>query len=78
LLLWKQYNILIGHIIGTIDSNKLDNYLLMDDKKLTLLALVIDYILHLKGHLDQFEITLQQVSNIAEQNEVRKLNAESG
>jgi hypothetical protein len=61
-LLWKQYNILIGHLIENIPSDKLDNYLTMPDgKENSLRKLVEDYVSHLKNHLDQFEKTLKLV-----------------
>ncbi len=62
-LLWKQYNILISHIIANIDTGKLDNCLVMEDgRKIPLKALVTDYVSHLKNHLNQFEETLKKVS----------------
>jgi hypothetical protein len=61
-LLWKQYNILMGHIISNVDSTKLNNYLVMPDKKLSLEDLAIDYVTHLKLHLNQFEETLKKVN----------------
>ena len=51
LLLWKQYNILIAHIIETVNKEKLGNYLLSGDKKMTLEFLITDYFRHLKDHL---------------------------
>jgi hypothetical protein len=63
LLLWKQYNILIGHLIENIPSDKLDNYLTMPDgKENSLRKLVEDYVSHLKNHLDQFERCFKVVS----------------
>ncbi|MHB8085202.1 MAG: DinB family protein [Dehalococcoidia bacterium] len=61
LLLWKQYNILMGHIIETVNKEKLGNYLLSGDKKRTLESLITDYVRHLKDHLVQFEQTLAKV-----------------
>jgi hypothetical protein len=62
-LLCKQYNILIAHIICNIDASKLDNHLVMlDGRKIPLKAIVIDYVRHLKDHLNQFEETLKKVS----------------
>ena len=58
MLLWKQYNILLGHIIETVNTKKLGNYVLMSDKKMTLEFLISDYVRHLKEHLVQFEKTL--------------------
>lgn len=60
-LLWKQYNLLMAHIITNIDSTKLENYLVMPDKTVSLQVLVNDYVRHLKLHLNQFEETLKKV-----------------
>jgi hypothetical protein len=61
LLLWKQYNILIAHIIETVNKEKLGNYLLSGDKKMTLAFLITNYFRHLNDHLVQFEQTLAKV-----------------
>jgi hypothetical protein len=61
-LLWRQYNVLIAHIIANIDTGKLDNMLIMDDgRKIPLKAIANDYVKHLKIHLGQFEETLNQI-----------------
>ena len=61
-LLWKQYNILIAHVIANINAGKLDNFLDMDDgRRIPLKAIVADYLSHLKIHLDQFEKTLKRI-----------------
>jgi hypothetical protein len=61
LLLWKQYNVFIAHLINNVDKSKLGNSFVMENKTLTLQALIVDYVNHLKGHLKQFEETLQAV-----------------
>ncbi|MGA2159003.1 MAG: hypothetical protein WB588_06630 [Dehalococcoidia bacterium] len=61
LLLWKQYNIFLGHLIQTVNKEKLGNFLLSGEKKLTLEFLITDYVRHLKVHLVQFEQTLAKV-----------------
>ncbi len=61
ILLWKQYNIFIAHIINTVNKDKLGNCLAMPDKKQTLEFLIGDYYRHLKDHLVQFEKTLEKV-----------------
>ena len=62
LLLWKQYTILIGHIIENIQESKLDNCLTMPDgQKNSLKKLATNYVSHLKNHLNQFEETLKIV-----------------
>lgn len=62
-LLWRQYNVLIAHIISNIDERALDNMLGMEDgRKIPLKAIAKDYVKHLKLHLAQFEKTLGKVS----------------
>ena len=62
MLLWKQYNILIGQIIKEVDAGKLENqWINSEGDKNTLLDLMIDYVRHLKDHLQHFEQTLQRI-----------------
>jgi len=61
MLLWKQYNIFIGHLIDKVNPEKLNNILAMPDKRQTLEFLIADYYRHLKDHLGQFEKTLAKV-----------------
>jgi hypothetical protein len=61
LLLWKQYNIFMAHLINNVDKSKYGNTYEMEDKTLTLEELIPYYVNHLKGHLKQFEETLQKV-----------------
>jgi DinB superfamily len=62
MLLWKQYNILIGHIIKEVDASKLENrWQNTEGDKNTLRALMADYVRHLQDHLQHFEQTLQQI-----------------
>lgn len=61
LLLWKQYNIFLAHLIDKVNPEKLNNVLAMPDKKQTLEFLIGDYYRHLKDHLVQFEQTLAKV-----------------
>jgi hypothetical protein len=62
-LLWRQYNILLANIIRNVDDSKLDNYWLLNGDKITLRDLMIDYVRHLKDHLQHFEHTLQEISS---------------
>ncbi len=62
ILLWKQYNIFMSHLISDVDRSKLGNAFVMESKTLTLETLIVDYVNHLNGHLKQFEETLQRVS----------------
>ncbi|OGN91892.1 MAG: hypothetical protein A2Z75_06470 [Chloroflexi bacterium RBG_13_50_10] len=61
MLLWKQYNILIGNIIKGADESKLENYWVLDGDKITLKDLMIDYVRHLKEHVKHFEQTLEEI-----------------
>lgn len=63
ILLWKQYNILIGNIIKRVDESKLENYWEKPDgDKITLKDLMIDYVRHLKEHIKHFEQTLAEIN----------------
>jgi len=62
ILLWKQYNILIGNIIKEVDEIKLGNYWRKPDgDKITLKDLMIDYVRHMKEHVRHFEETLKEI-----------------
>ncbi len=62
MLLWQQYNILIGHIIKEVDETKLENrWQNSEGDKNTLKDLMADYVRHLQDHLRHFEQTLQQI-----------------
>jgi len=63
MLLWKQYNILIGHIIKEVDESKLGNrWVNSEGDKNTLRDLMTDYSRHLKDHLRHFEQTLKELN----------------
>ena len=62
ILFWKQYNVLIVHIMKGVDESKLKNYWIKSDgDKITLKDLMIDYVRHLKDHIQHFEQTLQEI-----------------
>jgi hypothetical protein len=61
LLLWKQYNILIMNIIKNVKKETLDNFWTLDGVKYTLKELIVDYVRHLKEHLEQFDKTLEEL-----------------
>jgi hypothetical protein len=62
ILLWKQYNVLIGNIIKEVDKSKLENYWKRPDgNKITLKDLIIDYVRHIKDHLQHFAQTLEEI-----------------
>jgi hypothetical protein len=60
-LLWRQYNVLLGNIIKKVDESNLENYWELNGDKITLKDLMIDYVRHLKDHLQHFEQVLQEV-----------------
>jgi hypothetical protein len=62
MLLWKQYNVLIGNIIKVADESKLENrWINSEGDKKALKDLMTDYLRHLKDHLRHFEETLQEI-----------------
>lgn len=61
LLLWKQYNILIANIMRNAKEDALSNYWTLDGEKYTLKELIVDYLRHLKEHLEQFDKTLEKL-----------------
>jgi hypothetical protein len=62
MLLWKQYNVLLGNIIKEVDESKLENrWINSEGDKIILRDLMIDYIRHLKDHTQHFEQTLQAI-----------------
>jgi hypothetical protein len=63
MMLWKQYNILIGNIIKKADVSKLENrWINSEGDKKALRDLMIDYVRHLKDHNQHFEQTLQEIN----------------
>ncbi|MBI9107652.1 MAG: DinB family protein [Spirochaetales bacterium] len=53
--LWKQYNLLLCHIIDNADSESLNNTWQIEGKSLNLEFLIVDYIEHLEIHVEQLE-----------------------
>ena len=63
MLLWKQYNILIGNIIKGADESKLENrWKNSEGDKKTLKDLMTDYVRHIKDHIKHFEETLEEIN----------------
>jgi hypothetical protein len=63
LFLWKQYNVLLGHIIEKADVSRLDScWIKPDGDSITLKDLMMEYVSHLKGHFQHFEETLREMS----------------
>jgi hypothetical protein len=62
MMLWKQYNVLIGNIIKVADESKLENrWINSEGDKIILRDLMIDYVRHLKDHTQHFEQTLREI-----------------
>ena len=62
ILLWKQYNVLIGNIIKEVDESKLENYWIKSDgDKIALKDLMVDYVRHMKERVRHFEETLKEI-----------------
>lgn len=62
LKLWKQFNLLICHIIENVDENHLNNRWMIDGDQLTLGFLVKDYNDHMELHMEQLEQRLVEVN----------------
>jgi len=60
--LWKQFNFLLCHIIENIDDSKLNNKWIMDDKSLSLVSLITDYVDHMEIHIDQLQERYSEIS----------------
>jgi len=55
LSLWKNYNILLGHLIKNVKKEALKNFWNNEDKKLTLEFIMTNYLKHLKEHINHFD-----------------------
>ncbi len=54
--LWKYSNIHIVHVIERVNINKLDNeWITALNKKVSLKAMIIDYLLHFKLHIGEID-----------------------
>ena len=54
--LWKYSNLHIVHVINHVNKDKLDNeWITALDKRVTLKALIIDYLRHFKLHLGEID-----------------------
>lgn len=62
LSLWKEYNLLICHIVENLDSSVLQNSWNTGEAELTLEFLVKDYISHLNLHINHLKERLQELS----------------
>ena len=61
LKLWKQFNILICHIIQKVNPDALSHTWVINNTEMTLEALIVDYLRHLKDHLIHFNERLNEV-----------------
>ncbi len=54
--LWKYANLHVAHVIRNVNSEKLDNeWITALQKKVTLKAMIMDYLRHLQLHLNEIE-----------------------
>ena len=53
--LWKQYNLLLCHIIENIDEVNLQNNWVINGEKYTLIYLIKDYVDHMELHINQLK-----------------------
>ena len=61
LKLWKQFNILICHIIQKVNPDALSHTWVINNTEMTLEALIVDYLRHLKDHFIHFNERLKEV-----------------
>ncbi|MBN2041648.1 MAG: hypothetical protein JW864_16550 [Spirochaetes bacterium] len=65
LILWKQFNLLLAHIIFNAPENKLSNKWKADGQDFTMEFIMKDYLRHLKEHIKHFEERLAELENIS-------------
>jgi len=59
--LWKYSNLHIVHVIGNVDSSKLETQWIYDENNLfTLREMIVDYLRHFKLHLDEIDELLSR------------------
>jgi hypothetical protein len=61
LLLWKQYNLLLAHLIADVKPGVLSHVWKTGGKEITLEFLMKDYLRHLKDHVKHFEDRLAEL-----------------
>lgn len=59
--LWKQYNLLLCHIIGNVDASALDHCWVVGGDRLSLRFLISDYIDHMELHIRHLEERLAEI-----------------
>ena len=62
--MWKQYNLLLCHIIENIDSSKTSNCWLYEGSSLSLEFLVKDYIDHMEKHIQHLNERFREITAI--------------
>ncbi len=63
--LWKQYNLLLCHLIKNTSMNKMNNVWIYEENNLSLKFLITDYIDHMEIHLKQLEERLIEIKEAA-------------
>ena len=66
LKLWKQYNLLLCHVIKNISEKNLNNIWIIEENSFTLKFLVSDYIDHMEIHLKQLEERMTEIKEAGE------------
>ena len=61
--LWKHFNVLLAHLIRIADESALKNVWEAQDQVISLENLMVDYLRHLKEHLNHFEQRLQELES---------------
>jgi len=59
--LWKQYNLLLCHIIDNIKPETLDHVWKTDEGDKSLSYLVKDYLVHMKYHFEHLELRMKEL-----------------
>ena len=59
--LWRNYNLLLANIMRSIKPEALKHEWVLENKRISLEHLVVDYLRHLRDHLAHFEKRLDEV-----------------
>jgi len=68
--LWKQFNLLLCHIIENIDNSKLKNVWKVENRSLSLAFLISEYVDHMEIHIDQLEERYSEISALTDHKEL--------
>ena len=59
--LWRNYNLLLANIIRNMKPDSLGNEWVLENRRVSLEFLVVDYLRHLRDHLAHFEKRLDEL-----------------